>query len=52
MYLYLIPVQEVPFYNVYKSELFLWAICCSFCQFYYINCFVVNDFVSMTNFHY
>ena len=27
-----IAIQEIPFYNIYKSEFFLGAICLSFCQ--------------------
>lgn len=47
MYLHLITVQEVSFYNVYKSELLLRAICCSFCQF--IVNLLRSEFTSFVN---
>ncbi len=37
MYFYFITVEEVSFYNIYKGELLLRAICCSFCQIMYVN---------------
>lgn len=42
MYFDLITIQKVSFYNVYKSESFLGAICCSLCQFIMSVCFAVN----------
>lgn len=43
----LITVQKVSFYNVYKSELLLRAVCCSFCQF--LCQFAYSEFALLVN---